>query len=126
MLEAQRNEGVHSLIHHPLMSVFWRKCFTGQNDVPWTLWWEAFPEELRRVQAVPLEVGCAGYGQGRNGASNLPMLQAAKRAGLHKMQAMLLEVGYGEDKGMTFAFLSGASGRASRAVQSAVSVGAGG
>lgn len=57
MLEAQRNEGVHSLIHHPLMSVFWRKCFTGQNDVPWTLWWEAFPEELRRVQAVPQEVG---------------------------------------------------------------------
>ena len=56
LLEANRDEGMHSLIVHPAMRVFWRKCFSPQNDVPWGLWWEVFPEELTRVLAHEVSV----------------------------------------------------------------------
>ena len=56
LLEANRDEGVHSLIVHPAMRVFWRKCFSPQNDVPLGLWWEVFPEELTRVLAHEVSV----------------------------------------------------------------------
>ncbi|KXZ47014.1 hypothetical protein GPECTOR_39g508 [Gonium pectorale] len=49
LLEANRSEGVHSLIPHPDLRVLWRKCFSPRQDVGWPLWWEAFPVELARV-----------------------------------------------------------------------------
>ncbi|KAG2495682.1 hypothetical protein HYH03_006282 [Edaphochlamys debaryana] len=49
LLEADRAEGVHSLIPHPDLRVLWRKCFSPRQDVAWALWWEAFPAELVRV-----------------------------------------------------------------------------
>ena len=42
-------EGVHSLIRQPELRIFWRKCFAAQRQVEWSLFWSAFPDELRRV-----------------------------------------------------------------------------
>ncbi len=61
LLEADRSEGVHSLIPHPELRVFWRKCFSPRQDVAWALWWAAFPSELTRVP-VEKQVGLVwGY-----------------------------------------------------------------
>eukprot|EP00798_Chlamydomonas_sp_ICE-L_P023915 gene23915-9486_t len=57
LLEVMRDEGVHSLILHLDLRIFWRKCFTNQDDVLWDLWWDVFPEELKRV---PLEKDIIG------------------------------------------------------------------
>ncbi|GLI58429.1 hypothetical protein VaNZ11_000134 [Volvox africanus] len=56
LLEADRSEGVHSLIPHPDLRVLWRKCFASLQEVSWALWWAAFPMELARVPVEQLVI----------------------------------------------------------------------
>ncbi|GIL66630.1 hypothetical protein Vafri_20122 [Volvox africanus] len=56
LLEANRSEGVHSLIPHPDLRVLWRKCFASLQEVSWALWWAAFPTELARVPVEQLVI----------------------------------------------------------------------
>ncbi|GIL71197.1 hypothetical protein Vretimale_17771 [Volvox reticuliferus] len=61
LLEADRSEGVHSLIPHPDLRVLWRKCFASLQDVSWALWWEAFPTELARVPVEQLVIAALSF-----------------------------------------------------------------
>eukprot|EP00798_Chlamydomonas_sp_ICE-L_P018725 gene18725-25256_t len=45
-LAANMDKGVHCIIKHLDMRVFWHQFFSGRDCVPWKLWWVQFPSEL--------------------------------------------------------------------------------
>lgn len=49
-LAAEKNKGVHRLIKHADMRVFWYNIFLSTEKVSWDTWWEAFPEYLKDAQ----------------------------------------------------------------------------
>ncbi|KAG1657812.1 hypothetical protein FOA52_006589 [Chlamydomonas sp. UWO 241] len=49
-LAAEKNKGVHRLIKHADMRVFWYSIFLSTEKVSWDTWWMAFPEYLKDAQ----------------------------------------------------------------------------
>ena len=49
LLESSMDEGSHRLIHQPELRWLWRKVFKAQYEVPWRVFWAAFPVELKKL-----------------------------------------------------------------------------
>lgn len=57
IVEAMAQRGVHNIIKHADMSVFWRNNFTTLPEVKWDVFWGAFPDELVQNPWTAEQVG---------------------------------------------------------------------
>lgn len=52
-LDQKESSGPHTMIKHPVACIFWRKVFDWTHEVPWTTFWDVFPDHLSKVSLVP-------------------------------------------------------------------------